>query len=117
MPCYENCKLGANWYRAKGRYRTRLSGYVPFPGDIIFFTNSNNFYYHTGIVEFVKDGVVHTIEGNSNDCVRRVEYSIIDSKINGYGVNGGIISPINNANDKLEAKQTLYIVIQYDFIT
>ena len=117
VPCYENCKLGANWYRAKGRYRTRLSGYVPFPGDIIFFTNSNNFYYHTGIVEFVKDGVVHTIEGNSNDCVRRVEYSIIDSKINGYGVNGGIISPINNANDKLEAKQTLYIVIQYDFIT
>ena len=108
VPCYENCKLGANWYRAKGRYRTRLSGYVPFPGDIIFFTNSNNFYYHTGIVEFVKDGVVHTIEGNSNDCVRRVEYSIIDSKINGYGVNGGIISPINNANDKLEAKQTLY---------
>ena len=65
----------------------------------------------------MKDGVVHTIEGNSNDCVRRVEYSIIDSKINGYGVNGGIISPINNANDKLEAKQTLYIVIQYDFIT
>jgi peptidoglycan hydrolase-like protein with peptidoglycan-binding domain len=93
VPSYSWCESGKNWYIAKGRYRTRTSGYVPLPGDVIFFYR-NGSYYHTGIVEYVSGGTVHTIEGNAGDndeYVIRDSYDINASNIDGYGLNGGII--------------------------
>ena len=82
----------------KGRSADRKVGinYTPQSGDIIIFDWSNDGYNysspasaygdHVGIVEYVKNGEVHTIEGNSSDSVKRNSYSLNSSEIKGYGV-------------------------------
>ena len=59
---------------------------TPSPGMIIFFDWYNaDFADHVGIVEYVEDGYVHTIEGNSGDAVQRGTWAVGDSRIQGYG--------------------------------
>lgn len=54
-------------------------------GDLIVFDWENNdFSDHIGIVESVENGMVHTIEGNSGNEVRRRTYSLGDHNIKGY---------------------------------
>ena len=63
---------------------------TPKAGDIITFNwdqNSqpnNGFADHIGIVESVSNGFIHTIEGNSNDQVRRKTYRIGHGNIRGF---------------------------------
>lgn len=73
IPSYCLCSNAVSTYRAWGRYRTRISGYIPKPGDVFFLYDSSESvpYCHTGIVEFVEGNTIHTIEGNSSDMVRR----------------------------------------------
>lgn len=59
---------------------------TPYPGMIIFFDkDQTDFADHVGIVEYVEDGYVHTIEGNLDDSVQRSSYLLGDSLIQGYG--------------------------------
>ena len=65
---------GGTWI--DGPYNNGGVAVTPMPGDIISFANAS--YHgrghatHVGIVEYVEDGYVHTIEGNTNDeCARR----------------------------------------------
>lgn len=74
------CKFSVQYYKQYNRWFTS-----PQPGDQIFFTYAPGEYSHTGIVEFVSDGQVTTIEGNASDQVMRKVYSINDSIIAGYG--------------------------------
>ena len=61
--------------------------YTPREGDIIFFDwDSDGLVNHVGIVKKVKDGKIHTIEGNSGDACKKLEYNSGDSRILGYGV-------------------------------
>ncbi|WP_329382903.1 CHAP domain-containing protein [Anaerofustis sp. HA2171] len=85
IPKFSYVDNGANWFRARGRWKGR--SYTPSPGDIIFFDwDGNGVGNHVGIVEYVSGGTVHTIEGNtSNMCARR-SYSIGSWSIMGYGV-------------------------------
>ena len=39
---------------------------------------------HVGIVEFVQDGVIHTIEGNTSDSCARRTYSVDSNVIRGF---------------------------------
>lgn len=61
---------------------------IPQPGDIITFADST--YHglshgcHIGIVEYVDDSKVHTIEGNASNQCKQKEYSFDYSKINAY---------------------------------
>lgn len=41
---------------------------------------------HVGLVEYIQDNHVHTIEGNSGNMVRRNSYPIGDTNILGYGI-------------------------------
>jgi cell wall-associated NlpC family hydrolase len=61
-------------------------GYIPAPGDIIFFDwEPDGSSDHVGIVEYVEGEVVHTVEGNtSNSCARR-SYRLDSKNICGYG--------------------------------
>lgn len=63
------CKRGWKIDKTKGR-----------PADIIFL-NGNK---HVGIIEYVKDGYYHTIEGNKGNKVARGQYKIGSSYI--YGI-------------------------------
>lgn len=85
---------------------------VPKPGDIVFFYSGDG-VNHVGIVERVEEAVVHTIEGNSCDAVRRNSYMIGDRTIAGYGVpNYALIDEsIDEAVD--EPKQRSHFCLQY----
>lgn len=75
------CTYSLMYYRNKGQFHTS----DPRPGDQIFFGSSTSNVGHTGIVEKVEGGKVHTIEGNTSDRVARRSYSLSDKTIVGYG--------------------------------
>lgn len=82
---YYTGPYGAGCSFAAGYYKAAHAWYdVPHPGDQIFF-GSGDSYRHTGLVEKVENGKVYTIEGNSDDKVRRRSYALTDSSILGYG--------------------------------
>ena len=52
-------------------------------GDIVFFPREGHAIGHVGVVTKVKDGIVHTIEGNTSDAVRRRTHPM--ASVVGYG--------------------------------
>lgn len=92
IPKFQGVGSGVKWFKNNNQFMSRSSGYVPQPGDIIFFDYhpENALIDHVGIVEY-SDGVnVYTIEGNvgtkpDRRC-RKKTYSINEVKIYGYGV-------------------------------
>ena len=85
IPKFASCDVGMNWFKDHSLWQTNT--YTPREGDIIFFDwDSDGLANHVGIVEKVKDGKVHTIEGNSGDACKKLEYNSGDSRILGYGV-------------------------------
>ncbi|MCR5807972.1 MAG: peptidoglycan-binding protein [Clostridiales bacterium] len=65
----------------------RSGTYVPKPGDLIFYdwAFNNKQWDHVGIVAFVENGRVHTVEGNASDQVLMRDISINNYEIQGYG--------------------------------
>ncbi len=64
---------------------------MPAPGDLIFLDrDADGTADHVGIVaemtELEQDTTIRVIEGDSDNCVRTVSYSAVDSKILGYGI-------------------------------
>lgn len=92
IPKFQGVGSGVKWFKNNNQFMSRDSGYVPQPGDIIFFDYhpENALIDHVGIVDY-SDGVnVYTIEGNvgikpDRRC-RNKTYSINEVKIYGYGV-------------------------------
>ena len=78
-PYGAGCGSSVQYYRAAGAWHS-----TPRPGDQIFFGTESS-VRHTGLVERVEGGMVHTIEGNSNNMVRRRSYPLTDGSILGYG--------------------------------
>lgn len=75
---------GVKWYKDRGQWKDR--NYIPKAGDIIFFDWENDgMPDHVGIVEKVENGIIYTIEGNSNDQCRRNSYSVYSTLVLGYG--------------------------------
>lgn len=74
------CLYSAQYYKEAGRWFA-----TPQPGDQIFFSYAAGEYSHTGIVESVYNGMVHTIEGNTSDSVARRSYALSSGSIVGYG--------------------------------
>lgn len=70
---------GSKQFKDMGRWEDK--DYVPAPGDLIFLTQS-----HVGIVEYVTDTEIHSIDGNWGDSVKRVTRPLGDSTIAGFGL-------------------------------
>lgn len=79
-PYGAGCTWSAKYYKQQGRYYTTN----PQPGDQVFFGRDGE-YEHTGIVEYVQNGTLHTIEGNTSNKVARKTYSLTSAYILGYG--------------------------------
>jgi hypothetical protein len=90
VPRHASTSRGASAYKEKGLYAPRSSGYVPREGDAIYFS-TNGQMKHVGIVVAFDPSTqrVYTVEGNSNNAVRIRHYDINNTRIDGYGVNGG----------------------------
>jgi hypothetical protein len=80
---YAYCPTGVGYFKDMGVWHGR-DGYTPKAGDVIFFTNGSR-SNHTGIVEYIADGYVHTVEGNTSNKVARRDYPLNKSRILGYG--------------------------------
>ena len=66
------------------------SGIVAF---IVFFKDKKSTAEstHTGLVEYAKGGVLHTIEGNTSNAVKRRQYDLNDTYIVGAFCGGFLI--------------------------
>ena len=61
--------------------------YIPNEGAIIFFDwEQNGISDHVGIVEKVEDNKVHTVEVNSSNAVKQLQYNINSKVIYGYWI-------------------------------
>ena len=87
LPKFASCGVGAQWFQHRGQWLPGSA--TPEPGMVIFFQwygSDSLIADHVGIVEKVEGGRVYTIEGNSNDQVRRNSYPVGYGEIKGYGV-------------------------------
>ena len=76
---------GADWFKAKKQWKS--GRYTPKAGDIIFFDwEEDGIMDHVGIVEKCENKIVYTIEGNSGDVCRKLQYEVKSKMICGYGV-------------------------------
>jgi len=71
--------------------------YIPQPGDIVMFSNKENFsgfpgkfgdFGHIGIAVRVEGNILYVVEGNSNDMVEVNAYSLDPSNPESEGTNG-----------------------------
>lgn len=84
LPRYAVCDDGIRWFIKKGKWYNRKI--EPKAGMIIFFDwDDDGVSEHTGIVEKCENGIVYTIEGNSQDVCRKKWYAAGDRTIMGYG--------------------------------
>ena len=84
FPKFARCSVGESWFRSADAWQER--GYLPSPGEIIFFDwHGDGFPDHVGIVESSDGSTVYTIEGNWADSVHTDAYPINSSQIYGYG--------------------------------
>lgn len=84
LPRYAVCDDGIRWFIKKGKWYNRKI--EPKEGMIIFFDwDDDGVSEHTGIVEKCENGIVYTIEGNSQDVCRKKWYAAGDRTIMGYG--------------------------------
>lgn len=70
-PMYKTGGVLKQWQQRKTKYGKNS----PLPGDI-FIMDYGKGLGHTGIVEMVENGYVHTIEGNTNDEGSREGYEV-----------------------------------------
>ena len=86
LPSSLNCTNWTWMFRSMGDYYARESGFVPQQGDLIFFRDagSSRVSTHVGLVRYVCNGLVYTIEGNCGNEVRLAAYDLNDTYIVGY---------------------------------
>ena len=85
IPKTAACETGRQWFIHKQQYQ-KAGSYTPQAGDIIYFDRGGvGESHHVGIVEYVENGIVHTIEGNKNNQVMRGHYELAYKGIMGYG--------------------------------
>ncbi len=133
-PLYSGQNTGRDWYIARGRFVNRKGNvdgwgyqwllgsdtlmtkneYVPRPGDLMFFAyNDAGDTEHVALVEYSALDtrgavVVHVIEGNNPDRVRRNSYYLDNSQVLGFGCCedvAGTTMRFGNTGDKVLALQ------------
>lgn len=91
VPRLGNCGTLTDWYQSRSIYYSRSSGYIPKPGDMVFFNwSGGTSAQHIGIVTGVSGNNLYTIEGNTGGdegymCNGRTR-SLNASYVLGYGV-------------------------------
>ena len=86
VPKFSGCGTGVNWFQSRRQWLPGSA--TPETGMLIFFKwygSDALIADHVGIVERVENGRIYTIEGNSNDMVRRNSYPVGYGEIVGYG--------------------------------
>jgi len=86
FPDSASCDMCISFYKNHGQWQD-ASGYEPSPGDSIFFDwRGDGRSDHVGLVKYVENGRVYTVEGNCDNSVMELNYDLSSPKIMGYGV-------------------------------
>lgn len=84
VPKFAGCTQGSNWFKERGLWMP--AGYLPLPGELIFFDwDGDGIPDHVGIVESCDGSTVYTVEGNTSDSCMRRAYGVNSKSIYGYG--------------------------------
>lgn len=88
---FAGCPTEADILKGRKQFIDRDTGYIPEPGDIIFFTKNGRTSNHVGLVVDCDGTTVYTVEGNTGDrttspywkgsIVEAKEYQLTASKI------------------------------------
>lgn len=115
---FASCTLWVERLTEIGQYRTRSSGYQPRAGDLIFFRSSGTARAsdHVGLVRYVKNGRVYTVEGNASDQVLLRDYALGDTYIVGYGLPDYEGTPIGVDRVAVEDLRPGVYAVTYDFL-
>lgn len=73
------------WFQSKNQWYDNTIT-PPIGAYIIFDWEGDGTADHIGMVEYIQDDRVHTIEGNSGNMVKRNSYTIASKLILGYGI-------------------------------
>ena len=93
IPKHASCAVGVSWFKNTERWHAR-DGYIPLPGDVIYFTQDGRTPAHVGIVVKSEKGRVYTVEGNTSSgstlianggAVAEKSYPLSYVHILGYG--------------------------------
>lgn len=85
IPMNARCQSWIDELQELGMYHNE-EDYIPRPGDIVFFDwEGDGSSDHVGLVAEVNGENLKTIEGNSLNTVRYVDYLLSDGCIQGYG--------------------------------
>ena len=79
--CACGCRYGADYFRQNDAFYPVSEAKK---GDVIFF-GARGAETHQGLVRYVDNGRVYTIEGNKSDSVQLCDYSLSYSRISGVG--------------------------------
>jgi hypothetical protein len=87
IPKFASVPDGITFFKVCGLWQDK--SYTPKAGDIIFFDWADDGRDgqgdHVGIVESVAEGKVHTVEGNSGNDVKQLQYELTSEDVLGYG--------------------------------
>jgi hypothetical protein len=81
------CPDIVTWFQERNQWLDG-SATPPTGAYILFDWDLDGTPDHVGLVEYVQDGYIHTIEGNSSNQVKRNSYAVGSERILGYGVVG-----------------------------
>lgn len=115
IPKFASCTVGYRTFESMGE--STRNHITPKKGDIIFFKwQEDGTPDHVGLVEYVENGRVHTIEGNRADKVARWDYDLNSSQIYGYSLPAYDDDP-TPVPGKVETKEDVinYISSRYCF--
>ena len=115
---FTSCTLWVERLQALGLYSTRASGYTPKQGDLIFFKSAgvSRASDHVGIVRYVKNGRVYTVEGNASNKVTLRDYALTDTYIVGYGKPKYDGKALDKTALAVEDKAAGLYTVTYDFV-
>ena len=115
---FASCTLWVEKLQSMGLYSTRASGYTPKAGDLIFFRSAGTTRAsdHIGIVRYVKNGRVYTVEGNSSNKVTLRDYKQTDTYIVGYGKPRYGGAPLGKTALELEDRATGLYTVTNSFV-
>lgn len=82
IPNFASCSVSLNtFFKPKGRWHPRTSGYKPQPGDLIYYDwEKDSKVDHVGIVADIEGTKVVTIEGNTSNPAGKTKYDGVYSK-------------------------------------
>lgn len=89
VPNTAYCPTGVNWFKNKGKWKARSTGYKPSVGNIVYYDWSNGkdkLSDHVGVVIAVSGSTMVVREGNKNNRLEDRNISIYSASIMGYGI-------------------------------